>query len=134
MTDSILNSTKNTLGMTDEYTVYDGQIIMHINSVFATLHQLGVGPDPSYAITDASETWENFIGIIENINSVKTYMYLKVRMMFDPPPTSFAIAAFEKQIEELEFRLNLVREGTSWIDPDPVSVPDDDELVDGGTP
>lgn len=119
MTDSILTSTKNVLGMTADYTVYDGQIIMYINSVFATLHQLGAGPDPSYAITDASETWEDFIGSIENINSVKTYMYLKVRMMFDPPSTSFAIAAMEKQIEEHEFRLNVEMERTIWTDPDP---------------
>lgn len=119
MTDSILDSTKNTLSIPASYDVYDGQIIMHINSVFATLHQLGIGPDPSYEIVDATETWEDFIGTTENINSVKTYMYLKVRMLFDPPTTSFAIAAMEKQIEELEFRLNLVREGTSWVDPDP---------------
>lgn len=119
MTDSILNSTKNTLGMTDDYTVYDGQIIMHINSVFATLHQLGVGPDPSYFITDDEETWEDFIGTVPNINSVKTYMYLKVRMMFDPPSTSFAIAAMERQIEEHEFRLNVEMERTIWTDPDP---------------
>ena len=122
MTDSILDSTKNTLSIPSTYDVYDGQIIMHINSVFATLHQLGIGPDPSYSITDDSETWDDFIDETENINSVKTYMYLKVRMIFDPPTTSFAIAAMEKQIEELEFRLNLVREGTSWVDPDPEPV------------
>lgn len=119
MTDSILDSTKNTLSIPASYDVYDGQIIMHINSVFSTLHQLGIGPNPSYSISDDTETWEDFIGTTVNINSVKTYMYLKVRMLFDPPSTSFAIAAMEKQIEELEFRLNLVREGTSWVDPDP---------------
>jgi hypothetical protein len=122
MADSILDSTKNTLSIPSSYDVYDGQIIMHINSVFATLHQLGIGPDPSYFIADDTETWEDFIAETENINSVKTYMYLKVRMIFDPPTTSFAIAAMEKQIEELEFRLNLVREGTSWVDPDPEPV------------
>jgi hypothetical protein len=122
MADSILDSTKNTLSIPSNYDVYDGQIVMHINSVFATLHQLGIGPDPSFSIVDDSETWEDFVAETENINSVKTYMCLKVRMIFDPPTPSFAIAAMEKQIEELEFRLNLVREGTSWVDPDPEPV------------
>jgi hypothetical protein len=119
--------------MTDDYTVYDGQIIMHINSVFATLHQLGVGPDPSYFITDATETWEDFIGAVPNINSVKTYMYLKVRMMFDPPSTSFAIAAMERQIEEHEFRLNVEMERTIWTDPDPDVDLEDEFVLDGGS-
>lgn len=111
MTTSILNSTKKMLGLDANYTAFDQDIIMHINSVFATLHQLGVGPDQSFAITDSTATWEQFIGSEQNINSVKSYMYIKVRLLFDPPATSFAIDSLQKQANEYEWRLNTHMEG-----------------------
>ena len=111
MTDSILNSTKKILGIAEDYTAFDLDIMTHINSVFSDLNQLGVGPDPAFAIDGVDETWAEFLGNNKNINSVKTYIYLRVRLIFDPPPTSFSITAAEKQIKESEWRLMVQMEG-----------------------
>lgn len=123
MTDSILTTTKKALGISADYTAFDPDIIMHINSVFSTLNQLGVGPAVTFMIMDDTETWSEFIGTNQDINSVKTYMYLRVRLYFDPPATSFALAAMEKQIEELGWRLNVQGEGVRypWIPPEETS-------------
>ncbi len=121
MEDSILKSTKKTLGVDPDYTVFDQDIIMHINSAFATLNQLGLGPEMGFMITDNTAKWSDFL-IDPKSNSVQTYVYLKVRLLFDPPTTSYVIAAFEKQITELEWRLNVRREETNWVDPDPVVI------------
>ena len=114
-TDSILDSIKKVLGLDPEYTEFDIDIIMHINSIFSTLHQLGVGPEEEFSISDNTSIWDDFIGTTKDINSVKSYVYLKARLMFDPPATSFAIAAFEKQATELEWRLNVVTEGANYV-------------------
>lgn len=114
-TDSILNTVKKILGLDPGYTEFDVDIIMHINSIFSTLHQLGVGPADSFSITDDTAVWDDFIGSAKNIASVKSYVYLKARLIFDPPATSFAIAAFEKQVAELEWRLNVVMEGANYV-------------------
>lgn len=111
MEDSILNSVKKVLGITADYTAFDADIVMHINSVFSTFHQLGVGPVEGFAIEDATSTWSAFLGDDPRYNSVKTYVFLKVRMLFDPPGTSYLIQAMERQATELEWRLNIVREG-----------------------
>lgn len=116
MTDSILNSTKKVLGLDDEYTPFDVDIIMHINSVFSTLHQLGLGPDGGFMIEDDEAEWSDFLGTDDRLNSVKTYMYLRVRTLFDPPSTSYHLEALKEQFRELEWRLNVVREGDKWID------------------
>lgn len=115
MTDSILNSTKKLLGLDAAYTVFDVDIIMHINSVFGTLSQLGIGPANGFAISDASTTWTAYLGADRRFNSVKTYMFLKVRLLFDPPATSFAITAFKEEIKELEWRLNAQREEIVFV-------------------
>lgn len=120
MPDSILNGTKKILGIDESYLVFDPDIILHINSVFSTLNQLGIGPDAGFAIEDATPVWSEFIATDKCLNSVKTYVYLKVRILFDPPTTSFLLDAFNKQIQELEWRLNAYREGTAWVDPNPV--------------
>lgn len=117
MTTSILTSTKKILGVEEEYTAYDLDIMTHINSVFSTLSQLGIGPEAGFEIEDSSATWDTFLGTDPNLNAVKTYMHLRVRMLFDPPSTAYAQEAMKKQIEELEWRLNVYREGTAWIDP-----------------
>lgn len=122
MTDSILDSTKKVLGLADDYTAYDVDILMHINSVFSTLNQLGIGPEDGFAIEDSSVTWDTYLEGDLKKNSVKTYMAARVKMLFDPPTTSYLIAAMEKQIIELEWRLNVVREETEWVDPDPETV------------
>lgn len=111
VSDSILDSIKKLLGVPAEYDVYDLDISMHINSVFATFHQFGLGPSTGYFIEDRTKTWTEYIGEVPNINSVKTLVYLKVRLLFDPPTTSFAIAAMETQVKELEWRLTSEMEG-----------------------
>lgn len=119
MTDSILESTKKVLGIESDYTAFDVDILMHINSVFSTLNQLGVGPVDSFTIEDKIPTWADFLETEKNINSVKTYVYLKVRLIFDPPSTSFAIESMQKQIQEFEWRLNVQREEVMypWVPP-----------------
>ena len=118
MTDgSILNETKQVLGLGADYTPFDQSIILHINSIFGILHQLGVGPEEQFFIIDDTATWASFIGDTNKINMVKTYMYLRVRLLFDPPTTSFAIKAMEEQIREFEYRLNTISEETRWRDP-----------------
>lgn len=104
--DSILNSIKKLLGITEECKDFNQDLIIHINSVFMILNQLGVGPKDGFKITDATNTWNEFISDVQNIESVKTYMYMKVRMMFDPPSSSIVADAINKQISELEWRLN----------------------------
>lgn len=122
MEESILKSTKKILGLADDYTVFDLDVITHINSVFTTLTQLGVGPPEGYMIEGDKDLWEDFISDDPTYNSIKSYIYLRVRMLFDPPPTSYAIDAMERQIKELEWRLNQNREETEWVDPDPLPI------------
>lgn len=111
MTDSILNTTKKVLGISSEYDAFDIDITMHINTVFSVLHQLGVGPTTPFRIDDATKTWDQFTGANQAIESVKSYVWAKVRIAFDPPTTSFAIDALQKLCTELEWRLNVQSEG-----------------------
>lgn len=122
MSDSILNTTKKILGIEADYTAFDPDILMHINSVFSTLNQMGIGPDDGFAIDDAEATWFDFTGGDKRLNSVKTYVYLRVRLLFDPPTTSYLIGALKEQVQELEWRLNVNREGTSWVNPNPILI------------
>ena len=117
MSESILTSVKKVLGLDDDYTTFDPDIIMFINSAFSTLNQLGLGPDTGFSITDKDTTWDAFIGTDDRLNSVKIYVYLKVRSMFDPPQTQYLVEAMKQQIQELEWRLNVVREGDTWVPP-----------------
>lgn len=105
--DSILTSIKKLLGITEEYEHFDPDIIMHINSAFMILNQLGVGPEEGFAIEDKSSTWDEFIPSGSNLEAVKTYVHLKVKLMFDPPLSSTVIEAIKSQINELEWRLNV---------------------------
>lgn len=118
ITDSILDSTKKVLGIVPSYDAFDTDILMHINSVFSVLNQLGIGPTDGFTIEDATAVWSDFLSDVKPLNSVKTYMYLRVRMLFDPPTTSYLIAAMEKQISELEWRLNVYREGIAHPTPE----------------
>lgn len=104
--DSILDTTKKVLGIAADYTPFDTDILMHINSVFSTLNQLAVGPDDTFFIEDNTAVWPDFIQGKNAINAVKSYMFLRVRLLFDPPATSFALDSMSKQIMELEWRLN----------------------------
>jgi hypothetical protein len=119
METSILISTKKVLGIAEEYTAFDEDVIMHINTAFSTLTQLGVGPPDGFMIEDATAVWTDFISDDIQYNAVKSYVFLRVKHLFDPPTTSYLINASEEQIQELEWRLNVHREETGWTDPDP---------------
>ena len=105
--DSILGSIKKLLGSTDEYGVFDKDLVMHINSVFFVLTQLGVGPEEGFSIQDETAVWEDFIPCGANLEALKTYVYLKVKMLFDPPLGSAVIESMNRQINEFEWRLNV---------------------------
>lgn len=134
MEESILTSTKKILGIDESYTAFDLDILTHINSAFATLAQIGIGPENGIYVEDDTLVWEALTGSDPLLNGVKTYVFLKVRLAFDPPGTSFHIGAVEKQIQELEWRLNVVYERTGWVDPLPDLDLVDDLVLDGGTP
>lgn len=108
--ESILTSVKKMLGITEEYTHFDADLIMHINSVFMILTQLGVGPSNGFYIEDDSEVWSDFVSPGALMESVKSYMELKVGMIFDPPAASSAMEAKNRLINELEWRLNVQAE------------------------
>lgn len=104
--DSILTSIKLLLGITEDYEAFDQQIIMHINSVFMILTQLGVGPPEGFTITSKGETWNEFVNDEKKMQLVKSYMHLKVKMLFDPPSSSAAMDSTNRMINEFEWRLN----------------------------
>ena len=111
--DSILTSIKKLLGIAEEYTQFDVDIIKHINTVFMILTQMGVGPPEGFSITGADETWDNFLTGSTNLEGVKTYVYMKVQLMFDPPTSSAKLDSANRVINELEWRLNLAGESNS---------------------
>ena len=117
MEQSILKSTKKILGLEADYTAFDLDVLTAINSSFATLTQLGIGPAQGFVIEDDTTTWNAFLGTDLQLSSVKTLIYLKVRLIFDPPQTSYHMQAIKEQIAELEWRLNAHREETAWTDP-----------------
>ena len=108
--DSILISIKKLLGITADYTHFDADLIMHINSVFSILTQIGVGPSSGFSIHDEYSVWSDFLEEDPRLEMVKTYMNLKVRLMFDPPDRSVIADAIKRQIDELEFRLQVAAE------------------------
>lgn len=110
MENSILISTKKTLGLAEDFTAFDLDIITHINTVFSTLTQLGIGPMGGFMIEDESAEWEDFFGTDIEYNSVKSYVYLRAKFLFDPPTTHYLVQAQEQQIKELEWRLSVHRE------------------------
>ena len=103
---SILTSVKKLLGIAEEYTQFDTDIIIHINTIFMALQQMGIGPKDGFSITDENDLWTDFMEDSILLNSVKTYMYLRVKLLFDPPLTSSTVDSFNKLISELEFRMN----------------------------
>ena len=105
--ESILTSIKKLLGITEEYEHFDSDLIMHINSVFMILTQLGVGPSDGFYITDKMTTWDDFIPRGKSLESVKSYMYMKVKLLFDPPQSSAVMESMKNMISEFEWRLNL---------------------------
>ena len=114
--DSILTSVKKMLGITAEYTHFDADIIMHINSVFMILNQMGVGPREGFSISSDVETWDEFTNDNLTIESVKSYMYLKVGLLFDPSTNSNVLEARNRLVSELEWRLNAIADTESQND------------------
>lgn len=108
MEDSILLSVKKYLGIADDDNGFDMDILMSINTVFGILTQLGVGPKKGYAISDDSATWTDYLQNNALLEMVKTYMYLKVKMIFDAPTSGSVNSAHEQQIAELEWRINVM--------------------------
>lgn len=102
---SILQDVKHQLGLLPGDTAYDTTVMIHINSVISILTQLGVGPAEGFAITGPDEEWDLFYED-NRLNSIKSYLYLRVKLLFDPPATGFVTASYERQFQELEFRLN----------------------------
>ncbi len=105
--DSVLTSIKKLLGITEEYKQFDQDLIIHINSVLMGLTQIGVGPSEGMLIQDDSTTWNDLLLNISNLEAVKTYVYLKVKMVFDPPTSSSVMDAMNRSISEYEWRLNI---------------------------
>lgn len=103
--DSILTSVKKLLGLTEEYTAFDPDLIMHINSVLMILRQMGVGPEKGFTISDATATWSEFCNERTDLEAVKSYVALKVKLLFDPPQSSSTMEATKNLISELEWRL-----------------------------
>lgn len=110
MSSSILTSVKKALGIEEDYEVFDPDILMFTNTALATLNQIGVGHDTGFQIEDKTATWDDLLDGDPRLNTVQTYVYLKVRLLFDPPQTSFAIAAINEQIQELATRIYIFAE------------------------
>lgn len=119
--ESILTSVKKMLGITEDYEHFDQDIIMHINSVFMILWQLGVGPSECFSIRDNTAIWSDFMGDNTKIEAVKTYIYLRVGLLFDPPLSSSVLEAKNNQIKELEWRLHIIADS-----------PTNEEIQNGG--
>lgn len=105
--DSILISIKKLLGIDENCDHFDSDVILHINTVLMVLNQLGIGPSNGFIVTSNTEKWSDFIGGTQLIESVKTYVFLKVKLIFDPPQSSAAIESINRLINELEWRLNV---------------------------
>lgn len=116
MTQSILLTTKKMLGIAEEYHAFDLDIITHINSVFLFLYQFGVGPETPYQITGEDEEWSSFQ---TDIPGIPTYMYLRVRLLFDPPTNSFLVDSMKEQIKEFEWRFDMQQEHGPKPESDP---------------
>lgn len=105
MEESILTSIKKLLGITSEYTHFDTDIIIHINTVFMTLSQLGVGPEEGFRIEDDTAVWSDYVDNDANLEAVKTYIYLRVKLIFDPPLNGSVTELMKQSINEFEWRL-----------------------------
>lgn len=121
MSSSILNDVKKMLGIADDYTIFNQDIMICINSTLTVLHDLGVGPDDVLVIEDTNNDWDELALPDNQLGMVKSYLYLKVRLLFDPPAMSFHIDALKNQIEEHECRLKERRESL-------IPVPSRDEI------
>ena len=107
MEESILQTVKATIGITSDQTHFDSEILMHINSIIAKLNQIGIGPTEGFRVEDESSDWSSFIGDDPNLDMVKDYISISVKLAFDPPSNSFAIDSLRKITDEYEWRLSV---------------------------
>lgn len=107
MEKSILKTIKKLLGITEDDTAFDTDLIIHINTTLMVLHQLGVGPKEGYSIKNEKNKWSDFVDSDENLEGIKSYIYMKVKLLFDPPSNSATIEALQSSIKEFEWRLNV---------------------------
>ena len=129
---SILKETKQQLGLDPDAVGFDPELILHINSVLSDFNQLGVGPDAGFAITDEDSTWEQFLGNDPRYNAAKSLLFLRVKLLFDPPQVGYVLTSYEKMIEKAEWRLNVSRE--ELVHPPQLSdaPPVNEVIFDGG--
>ena len=126
---SILTSIKKMLGIEEDYTHFDADLIMYINGVLMALTQIGVGPKEGFYISDKNQTWEDYLGVTKKLEAVKSYIYMKVRLSFDPPSSGFVLDSIERLSKEFEWRLSVnVDPGIEDISP----APTDPEIVESG--
>ena len=116
MSVSILTTIKNMLGVDTSYTAFDVDITVNINSALMVLQQLGVGPVDGFAISGATETWSSYLPPGKLLEGVKTYIYLKSRLLFDPPTSASVLQAIKEQIADFEWRLNVQAETITSAD------------------
>lgn len=107
MCDSILQTIKKLIGIDENYNVFDMDLIVAINSSFMILNQLGVGPDKPFFIKGPSETWKDFFGDDEIFELAKSYIYLRAKLLFDPPSSGVLHEAIEREISEFEWRMHV---------------------------
>lgn len=119
--ESILISIKKMLGIAEDYEHFDTDLIIHINSVLMILKQLGVGPEEGFSITGSTETWDQFLTNPTQLDLAKSYIYLKTKLVFDPPLSSAVMEAMNRQIQEFEWRLNVA------VDPGWEKIPKGDD-------
>ena len=117
MAEKILDDVKLDLGLPPDYDAFDPTIRRHINSAFSRAATLGLGPAQGFRVITGNETWEDFISDREDMDAVKSFIFLHAKLLFDPPATSFHIAAIEQQIQKLEWTLNVQREDVEWTPP-----------------
>lgn len=103
--DSILTTMKKMLGITEEYTHFDTDLIIHINSMISVLTQMGVGDPAGFRIKDVNTMWSDWIDERIDLESIKTYLYLRVKLLFDPPANSTVINAYNEMLKELTYRI-----------------------------
>lgn len=137
MKESILNSIKSLLGISDEDTAFDNDILVNINAAFSTLFQVGVGDKIHYFISDETTTWDDLFDKEEDlIDFIKLYTYMKVRLGFDPPTNSFVLEAIKQQMQELEYRILLQADPSDYFTTDVDRYPEDpdnDETIKPGS-
>jgi len=130
--ESILTETKKSLGIEENVEVFDQEIRMHINAALGTLNQLGIGPEGGFEVETAEQQWDDFLSNDLQLHPVKTYVHLRVRLLYDPPATSWVVVAMKEQIAELEWRLNVVREDKIPLEDPELPEEDEDFVLDGG--